>query len=237
MSDTAVLEPEVEETFEPEVDAEETGEINVNIVETGKKVHPYAFTAPAMVWFDVLTMITEEQSSSVRNAIAKNLSETYSGTFENDETEVTITPTAKNAAVVLDSLTKLGFETEITAYVATESNGKAPREAKGPKTGVCLFSGQPTKGGKFRPGYDMKLRGALLGIVENALDDTTAYPVGSGTARRKVTRPEAINELTTVHNWYTMDQIEARMAKANNTLEAEPEDNDESEDETADESE
>jgi len=39
-------------------------------------------------------------------------------------------------------------------------NGK-PRSPTRPKSGACLCCGEPTKGGKFRPGHDAKYKGKL----------------------------------------------------------------------------
>lgn len=213
MSDTAVVENEVEETDVEDYENEnaDTEQVNLRVVSTGKIVRPHEITAPAMVFGDALALLTEQAPSGVRNAIAKELTAVYSGTFEDDDTEITITPTQKNSGPLLDSLRTLGFQFEIEELPVAE---KAARQTKTKEPTFCDFSGEPTKGGHFRAGYDMKMRGALLRIIDQAEDDTTAYVVGLGTKRQNVTRPQAVALLTQTYGWYTEEQINERVAKA-----------------------
>lgn len=48
---------------------------------------------------------------------------------------------------------------EIDSF-ALRGNGR-PRGPARPKSGACLCCGEPTKGGKFRPGHDAKYKGKL----------------------------------------------------------------------------
>jgi hypothetical protein len=58
--------------------------------------------------------------------------------------------TAKQKERVLSSKTDKGVRDD------------QPKEPKAPKVGVCIYSGLPTGGGDFRPGYDAKFKSALI---------------------------------------------------------------------------
>jgi hypothetical protein len=52
-------------------------------------------------------------------------------------------------------------DVEVVAEVKAEGGATQPRLAKAPKTGICEYCGAETKGGKFCPGHDSKLKSQL----------------------------------------------------------------------------
>jgi len=48
---------------------------------------------------------------------------------------------------------------------AAKPAAKAEKKVAKKRAGVCLFSGEPTSGGNFRPGYDAKMKSLLLSVV------------------------------------------------------------------------
>lgn len=61
-------------------------------------------------------------------------------------------------------------------------------ETKKSKTGTCLFSGEPTKGGNFRPGYDAKLKGVFVKEITAA--ETAERPVNLTKAMKEAGVPD-----------------------------------------------
>jgi hypothetical protein len=193
--------------------------VEVGVTRSGKSARPFNYTLPANVAKDMLDLLTEQESAQCRTAVAKDITASgYDGTFEDDE-EITFNPTAKNGTAVVSALNTLGLDVNPESAPAAEktSSGKTA------KTGVCEYTGLPTKGGRFLPGRDMSLRGALTKIVDNInLSDTDTVPVGEGTAVRQVGVQQAIDMLV-AENWgYTREGLEQRRRKAfNNKAEVE----------------
>lgn len=188
-------------------------EVEVQVVRTGRSARPFQVTLPANVWGDALKQMLEDESSAARNAVATDIQNAgYDGAFEDDE-EVTIAPTAKNMTALNNVLTTLGLGVDLESLPAADGTAKsAPKAAK---AGVCEFSGQPTRGGRFLPGGDMKLKGALLKVVDNIdLGDSDTVSVGEGVSRDNYTWSTAIDKLTSYDKWgYSRSELEDRRRK------------------------
>lgn len=199
----------------------DTVQATVEVESTGLKPRPYAFTAPAMVFHDVLIWMNENSDAGIRRGVSKDLqAECDIDRLEDNEEFITIRPTAKSAPELAQALTQLGLEVDLASVPVAErpsSNGTS-RKSKEPT--FCLYTGQPTSGGQFTPGRDMSLKGALLKIIDNAsLGDTDTVVVGEGTAATETTVEQAIERLLSFPNWhYTEEGLRARRQKALNTV-------------------
>lgn len=198
-------------------DTMEAIEVDISVVGTGRKVRPFSFTAPDTVWGDLIRFINEEGDTGVAKAIQKEIAASgYDGTFESDE-PVTISPTEKNAPGVAAALNQMvGTEINLDEIEqpekATSRSSGTPRAPKEPT--FCMFSGEPTSGGRFLPGFDMKLRGGLTRIVDNTnMSDTDVAVVGTGTAATEYTVEGAIDKLVDL-GWYTREDLEQRRERA-----------------------
>lgn len=72
------------------------------------------------------------------------------------------------------------------ARVAAKTAEKAPRAAAAPKTGVCLVTGEPTKGGLFKPGMDAR-------YVSDRVKEVMDREVGV-VAQRKRLKADGVSE-------------------------------------------
>lgn len=188
----------------------DTVEVTTNIAHTGKKVRPFTFTAPAFVWGDLLQNLAENGETAVNKAVADEIQKVYSGSFSDDDVDVSITPTEKNAKIVADSFTQLGLDGNLENATPVPINEKTPRAVKEKTGGICEFSGEPTKGGKFLPGGDMKMKGGLYRIIDDlTLSDTDTRTVGIGSAAREYTVQEAMDKVVS-YGWYTAENIAMR---------------------------
>lgn len=189
---------------------EEGVEVNVQVIRTGRSARPFQVTLPASVWGDALKQLLEDSSSAARNAVMKDIQAAgYDGTFEDDE-EITVSPTAKNMTELNGVLTTLGLGVDLEAL--PPADGTATTAPKTAKVGVCEYSGQPTRGGRFLPGRDMTLKGHLLKIIDNLeLGKTDTVSVGEGVSRADYTVDAAIDKLVSYPNWhYTRQALEGR---------------------------
>lgn len=78
--------------------------------------------------------------------------------------------------------------------MSTTTKEKTPRakaEPKAPKTGICEFTGKATKGGRFTPGGDAKLKGALLEVARGEKADAAVGAVAELIARSWPTKSVA----------------------------------------------
>lgn len=197
-------------------DAEEM-DVTLNVTATGQSARPYSFTAPAAVFHDVLMRMNEVGDAGVRRSVSKDLSaECDIDKLEDNEEVITITPTKKAAPELAEALGFLGLEVDLDSIPVPEKEARTPRERKSKEPTYCLFSGELTSGGPFRPGHDMKLKGALLKVIDNAeLEDDDTVTVGTGTAATEYTVEQAIEKLLSFENWhYTEEGLRERRGKA-----------------------
>lgn len=195
----------------------DTLEVTATVEGTGNKTRPYAFSAPAAVFHDALMWMNENADAGARRSVTKDISaECDVDRLEDNDEVITVRPTAKAANELAQAFNFLGLEVNLDEVEQPERAASAPRERKSKEPTFCLFTGEPTSGGLFKPGRDMSLKGGLLKIIDNPnLGDDDTVVVGTGNGATEYTVESAIERLVSFPNWhYTEEGLRARRQKA-----------------------
>lgn len=100
------------------------------------------------------------------------------------------------------------------ARVAAKTAEKAPRAAAAPKTGTCLVTGEPTKGGLFKPGMDAR-------YVSQRVQEVMDREVGV-VAQRKRIKADGVSEALQAKFEKQLGIAQEKAAKAKEEVKAAP---------------
>lgn len=150
----------------------------VTFAKTGKGSVPWQFTAKAATMVAIVRDLGVNKQTSVRQAVARQLSQQYPGANPQDdhETDIAVEVSDKSHAALIDVVGRLGLEASEVEYEAPARPEKAPskrQSSKTPRDCECGCGGK-TGGGRFIPGHDMKLKSQLLKRVDGEADQDAA---------------------------------------------------------------